>query len=99
MATFISLINWTEQGVKNYKDTVKRADAGRKAAQKLGGRIKDIYWTLGAYDLVVVAEFPDAESYTAFALALGALGNVRTSTLRGYNDDEIGRIIAKAQGS
>lgn len=98
MATFISLINWTEQGIKNYKDTVKRADAGRAAAQKMGGRVKDLYWTLGSCDLVVVSEFPDAESYTAFALALGSQGNVRTSTLRGYNDDEIGRIIAKAEG-
>ncbi len=97
MATFISLINWTEQGVKGYKDTVRRADAGREAAQKFGGRIKDIYWTLGAYDLVVISEFPDAETYTAFALQLAALGNVRTSTLRGYDDDEIGRIIERAR--
>jgi uncharacterized protein with GYD domain len=98
MATFISLINWTDQGVKTYKDTMKRADAGRELAQKLGGRIKDLYWTLGSCDLVAISEFPDAESYTAFALGLGSQGNIRTSTLRGYNDDEIRRIIAKAQG-
>jgi uncharacterized protein with GYD domain len=96
MPTYISLINWTEQGVKAFKDTTKRADAAKAAAKRIGGRLNDIYWTIGAYDLVAITEFPDDETATAFMLALSSEGNVRTETLRGYNATEIAAIIAKA---
>jgi uncharacterized protein with GYD domain len=95
MPTFVSLINWTEQGVANFKDTVARSADARNAAAAMGGQIKEIYWTVGQYDLVTVAEFPDDETATAFLLALSSRGNLRTTTLRAFGADEMGRIIGK----
>lgn len=96
MATYVSLINWTDQGIRNFKDTLDRATAASAAAQKMGGSFKDLYWTIGPYDLVLVSEFPDDETATAFALAIGSLGNIRTTTLRGFSSEEMESIIAKA---
>ncbi|HEX9374740.1 MAG TPA: GYD domain-containing protein [Actinomycetota bacterium] len=93
MATYVTLVNWTEQGVKNYKDTADRVDAANEVFAELGGRITDIYWTLGPYDIVTLSEFPDDESATAAALKLGAQGNVRTTTMRAFGRDEIKGII------
>jgi uncharacterized protein with GYD domain len=95
MPSYISLINWTEQGAKAFKDTTKRADAAKATAQRLGGNLRNIYWTIGEYDIVAIAEFPDDETATAFMLALGSEGNVRTETLRAYDPSEIAGIIAK----
>jgi len=95
MPTFVSLVNWTEQGVANFKDTVARSADARSAAAAMGGQIKEIYWTVGPYDLITVAEFPDDESATAFLLALSSRGSVRTTTLRAYGADEMTRIIGK----
>ncbi len=95
MPTFISLINWTDQGIRNFKATKDRAQAATAAAESMGGTIKDIYWTVGPYDIVTVGEFPDDETGTAFLLALGSQGNIRSTTLRAFNADEIQAIIAK----
>jgi uncharacterized protein with GYD domain len=95
MPTFVSLINWTDQGVAHVKDTVARSDDAKRAAAAMGGSIKDIYWTVGPYDLVTVADFPDDATATAFLLALSSSGNVRTTTLRAYGADEMNQIIAK----
>jgi uncharacterized protein with GYD domain len=95
MATYISLVNWTEQGVKAYRDTTSRASAANQLANKLGGRLTSIWWTLGPHDLVAVTEFADDETATAFALALGAAGNIRTTTMRAFGADEISAIIAR----
>jgi uncharacterized protein with GYD domain len=95
MVTHISLVNWTEQGIKGYRDTVARADAANGLAAKFGGRMTSTWWTIGPYDLVAVTEFPDDESATAFALALGASGNVRTTTMRAFGADEMSSIIAR----
>lgn len=95
MPTFVSLVNWTEQGVKNFRDTPKRANAFRELVEKNGGRVISIYWTLGEYDIVAVTEAPDDETFTAVALTLGSLGNVRTTSLRAFDQDEIERIIEK----
>ena len=96
MPTFVSLVNWTEQGIRSFKDTPKRADAFAELLQQKGGMVKDIFWTLGAYDIVVIAEAPDAETITATMLQLGAMGNVRTTTLHAFTKDEITKIISKA---
>jgi uncharacterized protein with GYD domain len=95
MATFISLCNFTDQGIRNVKDTIKRADAVKDAAQKAGVQMKDIVWTLGGYDLVVTFEAPDDAAMTAFALAVGAAGNVRTHTMRAFNRAEMSAILSK----
>ena len=95
MATYIVLTNFTEQGIRNVKDTVKRAEAFKEAAGRFGATVKDMYWTLGPYDLVVTVEGPDDPSVTALGLALGALGNVRTQTLRAFGSGEMKQIIDK----
>jgi len=96
MPTYISLINWTEKGVAEFRDSVDRAEAGKALAGKFGGALKEIYWTLGSYDVVAISEAPDDESATAFALTLAAQGNVRTTTMRAFSGDEMRSIIAKA---
>jgi uncharacterized protein with GYD domain len=95
MATYISLVNWTEQGLKGYRETTARATAAGALAQKFGGRMVSIWWTIGPYDLVAVSEFADDQTATAFALALGAGGNVRTTTMRAFGADDMATIIAK----
>jgi uncharacterized protein with GYD domain len=96
MGTYISLLNWTDQGIKNYKDTVARAKGAEEAMAKAGVTMKAIYWTVGQCDIVAITEAPDEETATAFLLALGAEGNVRSSTLRAFSAEEMERIISKA---
>ncbi|HET6353353.1 GYD domain-containing protein [Streptomyces sp.] len=98
MPTFVSLLNWTDQGIRGYKDTSQRAEAFAAAAQKLGVKVLNLYWTVGPYDIVAVVEAPDDETATAVLLQVSGLGNVRTTTLRAFGQEEMGRIIAKAAG-
>ncbi|NEE02086.1 GYD domain-containing protein [Phytoactinopolyspora halotolerans] len=95
MPTYISLINWTDQGVRNTKETVERAQAATDLAERMGGTLRDVYWTVGEYDIVSIAEFPDDETGTAFLLALGSQGNIRTSTLRAFNAEQMTGILGK----
>ncbi len=95
MSTYIALCNFTDQGIRNVKETVKRADAVKEAGQKAGVTMKDIMWTLGNYDLVVTFEASNDQAMTAFALAVGSAGNVRTQTLRAFDRSEMTAILAK----
>jgi len=95
MATYIVLGNFTEQGIKNVMDSPKRADAVKAMGQKLGVTLKDIYWTLGAYDIVAICEAPDEVSITAFGLSIGKLGNVRTQTLRAFSAADMSSVLGK----
>ena len=95
MVTYITLMNFTDQGMHNVKDTTKRAEAVKKAAKKLGVNMTQIFWTLGHYDLVGILEAKDDASITAFGLSLGAAGNIRTQTLRAFSKDEMDGILAK----
>jgi uncharacterized protein with GYD domain len=95
MATYIVLTSFTEQGIRNVKDTTKRADAVRELAKKMGVTVKDLYWTIGKYDVVVTFEAPNDETMTALSLAIGSQGNVRTQTLRAFSRDEMSGIIGK----
>ncbi|TME96343.1 MAG: GYD domain-containing protein [Chloroflexi bacterium] len=97
MATYVTLYSWTEQGIKNFRDTTDRAKSAIAQAEKMGGKITQLLWTSGEYDLVGIAEFPDDQSMSAFSLALASLGNVRTTTMRAYNEREMAAIIAKAR--
>jgi uncharacterized protein with GYD domain len=96
MATYISLFNYTEQGVKNFKDTRKRAAAFEAMAKKSGVSVKTVFWTMGRYDGVVILDAPDDQAVTTTLLQLAAAGNVHTTTLRAFNGEEIDAIIAKA---
>ena len=95
MATYITLINYTDQGIRNVKETAKRADAFKAMAQKVGATVKGLYWTQGQYDLVSILEAPNEEAATALLLSVGALGNIRTQTLRAFSAEEMGRILSK----
>ena len=95
MATYIVLTNFTDQGVRNVKDSPKRAEAVKKLAKKFGVTAKEFFWTLGSYDLVAIFEAPDEESMTAVGLAIGAAGNVRTQTMRAFSKDEMNAVLAK----
>jgi len=79
MATYIILANFTEQGIRNVKDSPTRADAFKDMARKAGVTVKEQYWTLGAHDIVAIVEAPDDIAVTALGLSTGALGNVRTA--------------------
>ncbi|GLY22878.1 GYD domain-containing protein [Micromonospora sp. NBRC 101691] len=98
MPTYVALLNWTDQGIRGYKDTAKRAEAFAAATQKLGAKLLNIYWTVGSYDLVAVVEASDDETAAAALLQLGGAGNVRTATLRAFGQEEMERIIAKTTG-
>jgi uncharacterized protein with GYD domain len=89
-------MNWTDQGVKTFRDSVDRADAAEVALSPAGIRFKDLYWTVGAYDLVATFEAPDEETLAAALLTLAAQGNFRTTTLRAFSSDEMRGVIAKA---
>jgi uncharacterized protein with GYD domain len=95
MSTYIVLGNFTEQGVRGVKDTVKRAEAFKALAKQHGATVREVYWTLGAHDVVAIIDAPDAESVTALGLAAGSLGNVRTETLRAFNAAEMTKITDK----
>ena len=94
MATYIMLINYTDQGIRNIKDSPGRLDAAKALAEKLGGEFKQTYLTLGSYDLVAVVELPDDAAAATFALTTGAHGNIRTTTLTAFTEAEYRDIIA-----
>ena len=95
MATFISLVNLTQQGVRDFKNSPERAAKFKSMAEKVGVTIKEVYWTMGVHDAVLILEAPNDEAVTAAMLGLGSLGNVKTQTLRGFNSSEIKEIISK----
>jgi uncharacterized protein with GYD domain len=95
MATYIMLANFTDQGIRNVKDTVKRAEAFKEIAKAAGVTVKDLYWALGQYDIVAIADASDDMTMTALGLTLGKSGNVRTQTLRAFSADDMSKILAK----
>jgi uncharacterized protein with GYD domain len=96
MPSYVTLMNWTDQGVKSFKDSVDRAEAAEVALSPAGIKFKDLYWTVGEYDLVATFEAPDEETLCAALLALAAQGNLRTTTLRAFTAQEMRGVIAKA---
>jgi uncharacterized protein with GYD domain len=95
MATYIALVNFTDQGIRHIRQTTERAKALINAGANLGVTIKDIYWTMGAFDAIIMAEAPDDETVTAFAVSIGSLGNIRTQTLRAFSAEEMNKILKK----
>jgi uncharacterized protein with GYD domain len=93
MATYVSLVRFTDQGIRNIKEAAERIAAAEKLFAQAGARMNEIYLTMGRYDYVVVMEAPDDEAATKAALAVSSLGNVRTETLRAYTRPEIGKIM------
>ncbi|MGH2534331.1 MAG: GYD domain-containing protein [Thermomicrobiales bacterium] len=94
MPRYVSLINWTDQGVRNAKDTIQRAEQARQAIEQLGGSL-EVFWTIGRYDIVGILEAPDDETATAFLLQTAGAGNIRSETLRAFTAEEVSGIIEK----
>jgi len=94
MATYISLLRYTDQGIRNVKESPSRLDAAKKAFQAAGSEMKQFYLAMGKYDIVIISEAPDDETAARVTLALGSLGNVRTETMRVFPESEFRKIIA-----
>ena len=95
MATYILLGQFTDQGIKNVKDTTKRAKGLEDMAKKFNATIKGLYWTLGQFDVAAIVDAQDDVSMNALLLSLGTQGNVRTQTLRAFSADEMGQILGR----
>lgn len=95
MATFIVLASFTDQGIKNVKQTIERAEAFKHMATKAGASVKDMYWTLGSRDVVAICEAADDETATALSLSVAMRGNVRSETLRAFSLAEMKAILDK----
>ncbi|OKO77361.1 GYD domain-containing protein [Bradyrhizobium sp. AS23.2] len=95
MVTYVVLANFTDQGVRNVKDSPKRADAFKEMAKTFGVTVKEIVWTQGRYDVVTVLEAPDETAAMSLSLSLSALGNVRTETLRAFSAADMTEIVGK----
>jgi uncharacterized protein with GYD domain len=94
--TYVSLINWTEQGIENFRETTQRADDFSKLVEGSGGHIRELLWTVGEYDLVCIADFPDDEAGVAALLRVGSAGNIRSQSMRGFSADQMTDIIRRA---
>jgi uncharacterized protein with GYD domain len=95
MPTYVSLVSWTDQGVKDYRDTVARAESFRDMVRQVGGQVRELLWTFGEYDIVTVIEAPDDEVALGLLLRTAALGNIRTQTMRAMGVDEISSVIGR----
>ncbi len=95
MPTYVCLVNYTDEGIKNIADTVDRTDRGAEIAQKHGVKLEQAYWTVGPYDMVTIFEAPDDEALSAHLLEIGSLGNVRTTTLRAYSEEQMSGILQR----
>jgi uncharacterized protein with GYD domain len=94
MSTYILLMNWTDQGIRQVKDSPRRLDAAKQALKDEGGEFKQIFLTMGQYDLVAVCEAPDDAVAARFGMQLGMLGNVRTQTLKAFPETAYRAIVA-----
>jgi uncharacterized protein with GYD domain len=97
MPTYISLVSWTDQGIRNVKEAPKRLDSFRKVVEAAGGEVKGYYLTMGKYDSVLIIEFPSDKAAAAMVLGGGSQGNVRTETMKAFPEDEFRDIISKIQ--
>lgn len=95
MPRYVALMSWTDQGVRNAKDTVRRYEEARAALEAAGVTIETIFWTQGRYDIVAVADAPDDETLATALLRLAGQGNLRTETMRAFTVEEMGRIAEK----
>jgi uncharacterized protein with GYD domain len=95
METYILLVNFTEKGIRAVEDTIKRLHDFKSMAKKMGADVKQEFWTLGRYDIVIVLEAPDVQTVAALCASVGKLGNVHTETLRSFNEAEMAAVLKK----
>ena len=94
MVAYVVLANFTDQGIRNAKESPKRADAFKAMAKTFGVTVKELLWTQGRYDVVTIVDAPDEASFMSLTLSLGALGNVRTESLRAFSADEMTKLVS-----
>jgi uncharacterized protein with GYD domain len=95
MPTYVTLMNWTDQGIRNVKDSVQRYEWSTELAGKHGVSFEQVYWTVGHHDLVAITQAPDVESVSAFFLELSSAGNLKTTTLPAFNRDEMSSLLQR----
>jgi uncharacterized protein with GYD domain len=95
MPTHVTLLNWTDQGIKNFRQSTERAKDFTKLVEASGGKVRELVWTVGEYDLVTIADYPDEESAVAALLKVSAAGNIRSNTMRAFSASEMEGIVAR----
>lgn len=98
MPTYVQLLNFTEQGVENIEESPERVEEAKELIESLGGEFIDFYYTLGQYDAIGIADFPDDETYTQFALAVNQQGNATTESLKGFSLEEFDELVDELPG-
>jgi len=93
MPLYITLLRWTDEGIRNVKDSPSRLEKAKEAIRASGGDFKAFYMTLGQYDAVTIGESPDDATYAKTLLAIGSSGAVKTETLRAFSEQEYREII------
>ena len=93
MPHYVTLMNWTDQGIRNVKDSIQRYDRSTELADKHGVSFEQVYWTVGPHDLAAITQAPDVESVSAFFLELSSTGNLKTTTLPAFNRDEMSSLL------
>jgi uncharacterized protein with GYD domain len=94
MPTYVSLLRYTDQGIRNIKESPTRLDAAKKAFQGAGAELKQFFLLMGEYDILLISEAPNDETVGKIALSLGSLGNVRTESFRAFTEGEFRKLIA-----
>jgi uncharacterized protein with GYD domain len=95
MPIYVGLGNWTDQGTKDFRGSVQRGNSFRELVEQAGGRVRELVWTMGEYDFIIVLEAPDDETAATLVLRVAAVGNVRTKTMRAFDADQMSDIIAR----
>lgn len=95
MTTYVSLINWTDQGIENFRETTHRAQDFSKLVESAGGTVRELLWTVGEYDIICIADFPGEEAGVAALLKVSSAGSIRSSTMRAFNSEEMAGIIRR----
>jgi uncharacterized protein with GYD domain len=95
MPIYVGLGNWTDQGIKDFRGAVQRGNAFRGAVEQPGGRVRELVWTMGEYDFIIVLEAPDDETAAVLVLGVAAVGNVRTKTMRAFDADQMSDLIGR----
>jgi uncharacterized protein with GYD domain len=95
MPIYVALGNWTDQGIRDFGGAVQRGNAFRELVEQAGGRIRELVWTMGEYDFIIVLEAPDDETAATLVLRVAAAGNVRSKTMRAFDADQMSDIIAR----
>ena len=97
MPTYINLVNWTDQGIRNIKEGPQRMDAFKKAVEAAGGKLKGFYFTMGRYDIVTIIDAPSDEALANIVISTGSKGSVRTETMKAFTEEQFRNMVTKIQ--